>query len=246
VLGYSSGPLLVARTPPVDAGRLPGKAHSREADLRRLSAAENRPTCSSAPRRSRGGGQGRVARGHPPSRRSLGVGQRQGPRLRDGRAADDRPAGLPAMGGRDSRSGLCRRPGAAPGEILDAEVVVRGASRHRCATRSADRRGAGLAGFHDARTSLRPGLVEHAGGLHRDLGSAIAVPLAVPGARWRWSSRTSTWLAETRTTSSSWPSSTTSSRTGTPTRRTADHIRELLATDRLEFVGGTYNEPNTT
>ena len=62
---------------------------------------------------------------------------------------------------------------------------------------------------------------------------------------WRSSSRTSRWPGAIPTTSSSSPSSTTSSRTGTPTPRIATTSAQLLADDRLEFVGGTYNEPNT-
>ena len=45
------------------------------------------------------------------------------------------------------------------------------------------RRRAGLADVHDLALPLRPGLVEHAGRLHRDLGRRDPVPGAVPGAR---------------------------------------------------------------
>ena len=61
----------------------------------------------------------------------------------------------------------------------------------------------------------------------------------------RSSRRTSRWPGATRTTSSSSPSSTTSSRTGTPIPEDREYVRQLLAEGRLEFVGGTYNEPNT-
>ncbi len=50
-----------------------------------------------------------------------------------------------------------------------------------------------------------------------------------------------TWSrpAATPTTASSWPRSTTSSRTGTSTREDRDYLRRLIAQGRLELMGGT-------
>ena len=57
--------------------------------------------------------------------------------------------------------------------------------------------------------------------------------------------RTSKWRAGNPNTSSCWPRSTTSSRTGTPTPRTAPTCAGFIAEGRVEIMGGTYNEPNT-
>ena len=57
--------------------------------------------------------------------------------------------------------------------------------------------------------------------------------------------RTSKWRAGNRTTSSCSPRSTTSSRTGTPTREDRADLRRFIADGRVEIMGGTYNEPNT-
>ena len=65
------------------------------------------------------------------------------------------------------------------------------------------------------------------------------------GARSSWSARTWTRPGGTPTTSSCWPRSTTSSRTSTPSRRTGQDLRRLMAEGRVEIVGGNYNEPNT-
>ena len=65
------------------------------------------------------------------------------------------------------------------------------------------------------------------------------------GPRSSWSGCTWTRPGGTRTTSSCWPRSTTSSRTSTPTRRTARICSRFIASGRIEIVGGSYNEPNT-
>ena len=81
---------------------------------------------------------------------------------------------------------------------------------------------AGLAAVHDLPLPLRPRLVEHPGRLHGVLGDRRSATGSASRSRaWHWSRRTSRWPVGTPTTSSCSPSSTTSSRTGTSTRRTA-------------------------
>ena len=59
----------------------------------------------------------------------------------------------------------------------------RGRPGHPAPALPARRRGARLADVPGLALPLRPGLVEHPGGLHRDLGRDDPVPGAVPGAR---------------------------------------------------------------
>ena len=99
-------------------------------------------------------------------------------------------------------------------------------------------------GVHDLPLPLRPGLVEHPGGVHGVVGHSHPLPLASRSRGWHWSRRTSRWPAATPTTSSCSPNSTTSSRTGMSTRRTASTSDDCSG-GRLELMGGTYNEPNT-
>ena len=85
---------------------------------------------------------------------------------------------------------------------------------------SCDRRRAGLDGVDDLALPLRPGVVEHAGRVHRDVGraardrrSSSGRPSSRPDSP--SSTRTSRPPGATPTTSSCSPRSTTSSRTGT-------------------------------
>ncbi len=104
------------------------------------------------------------------------------------------------------------------------------------------RRGAGLADVHDRALPLRPGLVEHAGGVHRDLGSRDPIPGRRSRSRASPSSRrTSTWPVATPTTSSCWPSSTTSSPIGTSTRKTA-----TTSASSLPRIGSSSSAAPTT
>ena len=108
-------------------------------------------------------------------------------------------------------------------------------------------RRAGLDSIHDSPLPLRPGVVEHPGRLHRDLGQGRLGMFGggVPGARFGPLSRLTSMarrdpdyafvLAELDYLKPYWDAY--------PEDRA--YISELLGEGRLELVGGTYNEPNT-
>ncbi len=98
---------------------------------------------------------------------------------------------------------------------------------------------------HGQSLPLRPGLVEHAGRLYQRV--AAKTRRGGPGrpTASSWSTRIWKWPAASPNTSSCWPRSTTSSRTGTPARRTAPTCAGSSREGRVEVMGGTYNEPNT-
>ena len=115
--------------------------------------------------------------------------------------------------------GVAVGEGAATGDTLEAEVVVDGAggdARHAFEIVVAE---PGWTDVHGPALPLRPGLVEHAGGLHRDVGRRDSRTgsgrLPAAGLRPRQVAPRD-WRGATPTTSSSSPRSTTSSPTGTP------------------------------
>ncbi len=132
-------------------------------------------------------------------------------------------------------------------------VAVRAARRSGRRARRDDLdhgRRAGLDGLDDLALPLRPGVVEHPGRLHRDLGRAGPARRSSSGRTSskpasRSSTRTSRRPAATPTTSSCWPRSTTSSRTGTRVPSSAPSCAACWPRDASEIMGGTYNEPNT-
>ena len=142
--------------------------------------AVDRPTCSSAPRRPRARSSG-----------SSCAAAREGPAALP-RCASRGPASEPRRRSASGRSATERRPVSrsacgrsappAAGDLLDAEVVVEDGQETPPAV-PGHRRRARLADVHDLALPLRPGLVEHAGGLHRDVGRGDPVPIPVPGAR---------------------------------------------------------------